>query len=145
MDVQAAVADEAASANAMDRLANIFASDVVLACQFNDIRRSKVGDEGILKLWVAVLEDGIRCFLGNPLMPTENGQADPRSRRWRLQQEAREWIFESDDGGPFSFIGLCEALGIDAGYLRERLAKQNGNQITRSKRPPVIRFGGAIR
>jgi hypothetical protein len=142
MDVEVAVADEAAGANAIDRLATIFASDTVLASQFNDTRRSRVGDEGILKLWVAVLEDGIRCFLGDG--PPDGDGATWRSRRWRLQQEAREWIFESNYEGPFSFPGLFEALGLDASYLRERLARSQGIHLAR--RPPVVaRHGGPFR
>jgi hypothetical protein len=135
MDVQAAAAEEVAGANAIDRLASIFVADTVLATQFNDMRRSRIGDEGIAKLWVAVLEDGIRCFIGNPVLP--GGESvDPCTRRYRLQNEAAEWIFESNYEGPFSFAGLCEALGIDAGYLRERLAKRG--PLPMPRRSPVI-------
>jgi hypothetical protein len=129
MNVGAVVAEEAAGANAIDRLASIFASDAMLACQLNDTRRSRVGDDGIAKLWVAVLEDGIRCFLGDGDTANDGNGATWQSRRRRLQDEAREWIFESNYEGPFSFTGLCEALGIDAGYLRERLAKRGEIRI----------------
>ena len=131
MDLQAVAAEEVAGANAIDRLATIFACDTMLACQFNDMRRrATCGDEGIAKLWVAVLEDGIRCFLGDGAHPDGDGVAW-RSRRWRLQQEAREWIFEYDDGGPFSFTGLCESLGLSADYIREKLAKRGDMRIPR--------------
>jgi hypothetical protein len=119
--------------NAIDHLASIISTDTLMASQFNDMRRrtSGAGDEGIMRLWVAVLEDGIRCFLGDGVpAPDGNGASWP-SRRSRLQNEAREWIFESDDGGPFSFIGLCEALGIGGDYLRERLAKRGDVRIPR--------------
>jgi hypothetical protein len=128
------VEDVAADTNAIDRLASIFATDTILASQFNDMRRASVGDHGIAKLWLAVLEDGIRCFMDSSV-PDGNGAAW-HTRRWRLQQEAREWIFESDYEGPFSFKGLCEALGIDASYLREGLTRRGG-QIDLPRKSPV--------
>ncbi len=140
MDAEQVAVDAAVEANAIDRLASIFASDAILATQFNDMRRSAVGDSGIAKLWLAVLEDGIRCFLGAG-HPDGDG-ATFRSRRWRLQQEAAEWIFESNYEGPFSFDGLCESLGIDAGYLRKGLAKQTGIELPR--RPPVAYKKGPV-
>jgi hypothetical protein len=111
--------------NAIDHLASILSTDTLMASQFNDMRRRAIGDEGIAKLWVAVLEDGIRCFLGDGAHPDGDG-ATWQSRRRRLQQEAREWIFESNYEGPFSFPGLCESLGIDPDYIREKLAKSDG-------------------
>jgi hypothetical protein len=121
------VAEAAVDTNAIDQLASLFSTDTMMASQFNDMRRRKsAGDEGISKLWVAVLEDGIRCFLGAGDTANDGDGATWQSRRSRLQQEAREWIFESNYEGPFSFSGLCESLGIDPDYIRENLAKSDG-------------------
>ena len=81
---------------------------------------------------------------GQRLPAPHDAHATVLLRRWRLQQQAREWIFESNYERPFSFPGLCEALGLDASYLRERLARSQGIHLAR--RPPVVaRHGGPFR
>lgn len=42
-----------------------------------------------------------------------------------LRREAIDWIFdESADGLPFSFVTVCETLGVDSEKLRERLIEK---------------------
>ena len=123
----------------LDRLAGFFATDAMLLTQFNDMRRSG-GDKPIKKLWIAVLEDGIRCFLGEG--KTLHYFADPRTRRARLSIEARDWIFDKEATGPFSFNVLCDALGIDQSYLRERLARMDEERLQIPRRSPVVNRNG---
>jgi hypothetical protein len=77
-------------------------------------RGSLVGGEprggeytGLKALMMAVLEDGIR---------------DYREGRGRLSAEAAEWI-RSDRRDAFSFIVICETLGLEPAAVRAALAR----------------------
>ena len=61
----------------------------------------------------AVLENAIDCF-------QKQGRRSNR-RTQRLAQEAEEWFFKDDQQWPFSFLNICNVLGIDTGYLRRGL------------------------
>ena len=80
-------------------------------------------------LMIAVLEDGIRSYL-SPI------------RRVRL--EAESWISDSRHRSPFSFVVVCEALGLDSTAARravERLRARSGSErvILPRNRPNVRR------
>ena len=62
----------------------------------------------------AVLEDAIRCLIG---------EVGPRHQRGTLAAEAREWIETADPRWPFSFENLCDGLGLEATNLRRRLLR----------------------
>lgn len=60
-------------------------------------------------LLCAVLEDALACFY--------------TARDTRLVEEARSWFFADDGPTLFSFGSVCEALGLDAREIRDRLAQ----------------------
>ena len=62
----------------------------------------------------AVLEDAVRCLIG---------EVGPRQQRAALAAEAREWIETADSRWPFSFENVCEGLGIETANLRRRLLR----------------------
>src|SRR2546426_9725998 len=62
----------------------------------------------------AVLEDAVRCLLG---------EVGPRHQRGALAAEAREWIEVADPRWPFSFENVCDGLGLNAANLRRRLLR----------------------
>ena len=62
----------------------------------------------------AVLEDAIRCLVG---------EVGPPHQRGALAAEAREWIETADPHWPFSFENLCDGLGLEATNLRRRLLR----------------------
>jgi len=62
----------------------------------------------------AVLEDGIRCLIG---------EVGPRHQRGALAAEARQWIETADPRWPFSFENVCDGLGLEATNLRRRLLR----------------------
>ena len=65
------------------------------------------------KLLRAVLANAIAMIL------TDAKAAGPRSVRLRRErEEALAWIISTDRSDPFAFERICEALGIDAGWLR---------------------------
>src|SRR5437899_8232493 len=62
----------------------------------------------------AVLEDAMRCLIG---------EVGPRHQRGALAAEARQWIETADPRWPFSFENVCDGLGLEAGNLRRRLLR----------------------
>src|SRR3989454_5460903 len=62
----------------------------------------------------AVLEDAIRCLVG---------ELGPRHQRGALAAEARQWIEIADPRWPFSFENVCDGLGLNAANLRRRLLR----------------------
>lgn len=65
------------------------------------------------RLMVAVLSDAVDCFQKYARVTDAEGK--------RLFDEAREWIESGNRRWPFSFVNICEALGINPEYLREGL------------------------
>lgn len=74
-----------------------------------DAATSYPGGERLLML--ATLEDGIRTIL-----QAGSGGADAR----RVADDVA-WLTSEDRCPPFSFLNLCEFLGIDPDYLRSRV------------------------
>ena len=68
---------------------------------------------GERRLLLAVLEDGIRTFLKN--VRATHGRA------FNLRREALIWLTTDDRSDVFAFENICEALGIDASRLRQRV------------------------
>jgi len=62
----------------------------------------------------AVLEDAMRCLIG---------EVGPRHQRGALAAEARQWIETADPRWPFSFENVCDGLGVNAANLRRRLLR----------------------
>jgi len=62
----------------------------------------------------AVLEDAIRCLIG---------EVGPRHQRGALAAEARQWIETADPRWLFSFENVCDGLGLNAANLRRRLLR----------------------
>lgn len=89
----------------------LLAPDTVLPEQLAATRRDSLicGEKALM---LAVLEDAIRCFL------------EPPRGAVRVQREAEHWIFSGDESWPFSFVNICDALGIAAGPMRRKLRAQ---------------------
>jgi hypothetical protein len=68
---------------------------------------------GERRLLLAVLEDGIRTFL-------KNARAT-HGRAFNLRREALSWLTQHESRDVFAFENICEALGIDAERLRQRV------------------------
>ena len=66
------------------------------------------------RLMFAVLADAIRT--------ATQQEVAVRQRRCQLIREAKAWFAADDQEWPFSFVSICDALGIDAARLRRRLA-----------------------
>lgn len=93
-----------------------FEDSCFLPSQFRDLHRRPTLAEAERKLLLAVLRDAIFCYLKY------------RGRRVAAQKrilfaEAKYWIFSASRLGPFSFLNLCEVLGIDPYALRSALKR----------------------
>jgi hypothetical protein len=110
---QAALAEPARGDRSPEGLADLFAPDIVLPEQFFEGARRDSQASGEKALMLAVLEDGIRCF--------QEHLRNPRSNPRLLSQQAEAWIRAVDYDWPFSFVNVCETLGIDPAALRTAL------------------------
>jgi hypothetical protein len=104
-------------------LSSVFAPAIILPTQYWALKRG-AGLDGERKLMLAVLEDGIRCYLKN---------MNAKSRRQRiLFFEVLDWMKPEGDDGPFSFDLLCHEFGMEGSRvrcaleMRLALAKQRG-------------------
>jgi hypothetical protein len=110
--------ERGADADPLARLWQLFASETILASQFNALRKAAPGNRPIQRLMIAVLGDAVDCFLSESLY-----RAYPTSPRGRLRAEAGRWLFDDASAGPFSFNWICDGIGIDASYLRAGVAR----------------------
>src|SRR5262245_41178317 len=72
------------------------------------------------RLLVAVLEDAVITF------EKCASARDHRGRRIFLETEA--WFRSDDTAAPFSFIAVCDALGLDPEYVRSGLRRRLGRR-----------------
>jgi hypothetical protein len=89
---------------------------------------------GTKALMLAVLEDGIRCFLGRAKLAAE---------------EAECWIGSQRRQSPFSFIVVCETLGLDPQAVRLTLRRMRETHVTPRQAIPRtrnnVRIPGRVR
>lgn len=79
---------------------------------------------GTRALMLAVLEDGIRSYLGTSRL---------------LAQDAEYWIYSHRRQSPFSFIVVCEMLGLDADAVRKTLRRMKEENVSPRKAIPRAR------
>jgi len=94
-----------------DDLPNVFEGIGILPAQYGNMWRRKLPSEGERKLLFAVLEDAIRCYL-------KHRDVSNNSRNSPEFLEAARWLSSDEESGPFAFVSVCGALGIDADCLR---------------------------
>ena len=102
-----------------DDLPSIFQGVGILPAQYGSMCRKKLPSEGERKLLFAVLEDAIRSYL-KYRDGAEAYRHDPEFI------EAAQWLSSDEESGPFSFIRVCDALGINAGCLRIGIGNHTG-------------------
>ena len=97
------------------------------------------------RLMLAVLESAIATFLRSP------GHARGR----RESREVEHWVQSPDTSSPFTFLRVCEALGLDAEFLRTGLARARRAARDGDRHAPILplrrmagvrhRIGGPVR
>jgi hypothetical protein len=68
-----------------------------------------------LRLMLVVLQDALRCLTKYAQSRNEKGRT--------VFQETEKWVFATAEDGVFSFNSICEALGLDPGYIRKGVTR----------------------
>ena len=86
--------------------------NTVLPEQFFDsrVKLAKVCPE--TALMYAVLEDAFLCF---------HKQFEAGRRPMRSARQAEDWFFNDNSRWLFSFLSVCDVLGLEAKYIRHKL------------------------
>ena len=84
---------------------------------------------GTKALMLAVLEDGIRSYLGGSRV---------------IAQDAEYWIQSPRGRSPFSFVVICEILGLDVQAVRQTLRRMKIENISPRKALPRARHNVRI-
>jgi hypothetical protein len=97
--------------------------------------QSRIELQPELSLMSAVLEDAVSSF-------QKHVSARDRKGR-RILIEVEDWILDDRNGEIFSFVSICEQLGINPKYFRQgllgwkqkKLAEQDAERPSRAKLP----------
>ena len=84
---------------------------------------------GTKALMLAVLEDGIRSYLGAAAL---------------IGEEADHWIRSPRNQSPFSFVVICETLGLDPDAVRVRVRQMKQLQVSARQAIPRARHNVRI-
>lgn len=95
----------------------LFEPDALASAQFYETTKRTFHPNPELRLMAAVLEDAVATLM------TDLRRCSKRQRRDFA--EAMRWVVDRDDDDRlFSFVNVCEALAIDADYLRAGLIRK---------------------
>jgi hypothetical protein len=129
------------------RFAEVTAPDILTPAQwYAGVHGDDPRFHGTKQLMLAVLVDALQG-------PQNCTASDSVIKRRRLA-EVETWIADRDAQGPFAFESVCEALGIDADYLRNGLrawqrqqlsGMHSHRQVKRSPNRPTGRIGLRVR
>jgi hypothetical protein len=79
---------------------------------------------------LAVLMDAIRTLTKRPC-------ATPQLQKHRAWMQERAWMLADDPSQPFSFVSICHALGLEAGYVRRCVLYRVGQTPAPARRYPA--------
>jgi hypothetical protein len=85
--------------------------------QFLDV----LPEDGERRLMLAVLIDAIRAF-------TLYRPVTPELRAYRSWLRERAWFQADDRTQPFSFVNICDSLGLNPDYVRRCVLQPGGGQ-----------------
>ena len=110
-----------------EKTSSLFQLDPVLPAQYLAVFRRNTQLEPEQKLMLAVLEDAVTCIQKYGL--------SSQTKEKRLFSNTRDWILTQDNEWPFSFVNVCEALGLDSGYVRRGIANMKEWKSHRPDKP----------
>ncbi|TMA34438.1 MAG: hypothetical protein E6J79_16635 [Deltaproteobacteria bacterium] len=87
--------------------------DYILPAQLGDRPLGGARIQPEKRLQVAVLTDAVATFR------RLDGIENPQARR--LFAEAEAWFASDEADGPFTFVTVCDSLGLDPSYIRRGL------------------------
>ena len=107
--------------------------ETILPAQYFDRIQIDASLQPEKRLMLAVLEDGVGTF------QKYAGVTGRRARR--LFAEAEEWFASNDAEWPFTFVSICQSLGLEPEYIRRGLRKWQAEQAARGgDSSKVVRF-----
>ncbi len=112
-----------------ETLASLFQPDTLAHDEYFEVFRRKTYLEAEKKLMLAVFEDAISCFQNYTL-------AQDKKKRGMFR-ESEDWILGQNNDGLFSFENICEALGFNPGYIRQRLLRWKDKKLAGRPSPEV--------
>jgi hypothetical protein len=110
---------------------NLHVPETILPSQFFDRLHANAARHPEQRLMLAVLADAVTVF------QRYAGGSTPRARR--RFAEAAEWFRSSEHDSPFSFASVCDALSLDAEYIRRGLDGWR-HRCASGKPPTVVRL-----
>jgi hypothetical protein len=113
--VEGSATSERGGLTSEEKIASLFQPDTLLSDQYFENLRRKTFFEPEKRLMLAVLEDAIRYYQDNWF--------SRNSKRKRIFDETEEWILTPDSDWVFSFVHVCETLGLSPAYLRRGLLR----------------------
>jgi hypothetical protein len=113
--VEGSATSERGGLTSEEKIASLFQPDTLLSDQYFENLRRKTFFEPEKRLMLAVLEDAIRYYQDNWFARN--------SKRKRIFDETEEWILTPDSDWVFSFVHVCETLGLSPAYLRRGLLR----------------------
>jgi hypothetical protein len=109
------------------------APEIILPSQFHGGFRHDASLRPEKRLMLAVLEEAVGDFQRFVAAPGREGQ--------RMFRNAEDWFASEDTEWPFSFVNICQTLGLDVGYVRAGLGRWRDAQRARvSRGEPVVRI-----
>lgn len=104
--------------------------DIILPSQFvSTLRRQGPSMKGEHQLLIAMLEDAVRCYQKHIHARTKNEQQlFDDAEQWIMRKDAQRIHRSRDEVPAFSFENVCEALGLDADYIRAGLRRWRNTQ-----------------
>jgi hypothetical protein len=113
MGVQDFLQDSAACSNEVPKCAEPSDYDPLLPVQYYERMGCGRSPSGEFKLFFAILEDALRCYVRAKNCRTGSKRAE--------FVDARKWFRTRGTRSVFSFESVCGCLGIDPDWLRARL------------------------
>lgn len=107
--------------------AGVFQPDFLLPLQFFTGTRGKGYAEGERRLMLAILEDAVGCF--------QKHLGTKESRGRLLCSDAEEWFMSDDRSWLFSFVNVCEVLGLQPDFIRQGLQNWKAKQLEKALVP----------
>jgi len=86
-----------------------FEDEALLPVQYADLVKRRPGSPEH-RLLLAVLEDAVRCW------QAYHGARGVRDEQ--LFREVAEWFDSDADDSPFTFVAICQLLGLDPDHIR---------------------------
>ncbi len=117
-----------------DPSVSLFGPDTLVPAQYFDRVGADAAFQPEKRLMLAVLEEAIATFQRHAVADTRRSQ--------RLVEEVEEWLSGASDNWPFSFDNICDALGLDAEYLRAGMTRWKETERRKAQQgsPTVYRF-----